>query len=208
MIRTGARGMLSGFGAVQAESVTTSGNIRGAILEWTNDHATEPGVRSAARPTVGIGSSAANTLSLSGGGNYAFVTVGQLRTASSSTEFTALGHFETRLTERRSWRATVTVAAATQIPVSGAMRIPVDPSGGAVTSTAATLFSGSPADGDEVTLININASNAYTLNTHGNAGVNSGLTLGATTRALRAGGGYLHLRYYASTSRFLEIGFG
>ena len=201
--------MLSGFGSVVAETVTAS--IVGATtaLEYPAN-ASGPGVRCATDTDTGIGRDASNQMTIwSGGTAVARGLSGAGFSVLSGVELSALGMAETRDRERRSWRTAVTVAAATQIPITGAMRVRVDPSGGAVVSTAAPLFSGSPGDGDEITLVNVNASNSYTLNHHGNAGVNSKLLLrGGTTRVLGAAGGYIHLKYQASDDRFYEIGFG
>lgn len=197
----------TGITATTGNIVATAGNVRGEIVEFASN-ASGPGVRDYADTDTGFGRTAANQPAIWSGGTQVLQgSAGASVVVPTNIELSGRGRMETRLERRNSWRTAITVVAATQIPAAGAFRVQVDPSGGAATSTAAPLISGSPGDGDEISITNVNASNAYTLNHHGNAGVNSKLLIrGGTTVALTAGGGTIHFRYRAADDRWYELG--
>lgn len=203
---------ISGSGAVVADSITATGDIQGAIVRGTTAlefpaHPTNPGVRCITDTDTGIGRTAANEIDIiANGASRLYVSNAQIA-GDSTVEAVFLGFLESRGGRIKTKRAQdITAAGNTIDPVAGLQEIiEVTLSAGNITITA-TPFIANGADGQELMIVNVDATNTLTLPDEATT-PGSNLELRAATRDLAAAGGYIRLRYSSALSAWHEVGF-
>lgn len=213
MIGHGLRGMLSGFGSVTATSLTTTGDIEGAIVRGTTAlefpaHATNPGVRCTTDTDTGIGRTAANELDIISNGESKVLISSTQAFFLSTHEVVVAGELESRNKRVRTKRTQDIAAASATIDAasSAAEVVEVTLSAGNVMITAAPFIANGD-DGQELEIVNVDATDTLTLPDEATT-AGSNLELRAATRVLAAGGGYIRLRYSTALAAWHEIGFG
>lgn len=213
MIGMFGRGLISGYGAITATSVTTSGDIQGAIVRGTTAlefpaHASAPGVRCSTDTDTGIGRTAANELDIICNAESKILCSSGQAFFLGTHEVVVAGEFETRGKKVRTARTVDIDAAGDTIDVSFGLQeiVEVTLSAGNITSTA-TPFMANGDNGQEITIVNVDATDTLTLPDEATT-PGSNLELRAGTRVLAAAGGYIRLRYSTALSAWHEIGFG
>lgn len=202
---------ISGYSAIVADSVTTTGDIQGAIVRGTTAlefpaHATLPGVRCTTDTDSGIGRTAANEIDIICNGESKLLTSATQTFFLGTQEVVVAGELETRgkkvITKRTQ---NITAAGNTIDPSFGLQEvIEVTLTGNITLTSTPTIANGD--DGQELLIVNVQAANTLTLNDEATT-AGSNLELRAASRTLAAAGGYLRLRYSSTLAAWHEIGY-
>jgi hypothetical protein len=211
----GTRGYLTGLGAITPTSITTTGAISGAAITGTGritgagftssitGAAGTPSYNWSADPTLGLYDAAGKFTVVASGTHQLEANASFWRTDGNPLSIVGISRHDAAF--RMVSRVVDIAAVGSTVSPVGAPVVELTLSAGAIVSTAAPFMIDGSTD-QEITLQNMDSADALTLANDGGTATN--LRLLAATRVLAPLGGYLKLRFSATSGLWQEIGFG